>query len=242
MNLCIDIGNTRFKFAVFNADELVEVRRVTDEEVTNTITELFDLYQIENMIASSTRKGIHPDILSREKETKLFIELGHQSELPISIHYKTPSTLGRDRIATAVGADYLYPDEACIIVDAGTCITYDFIDKEGNFLGGNIAPGMRMRLKAMNEYTANLPLVDKHLPGEILGKSTEEALQNGAIRGTIYEIDSFIRQIEKKYGDSRIILTGGDANNFVDYFKSKIFVVQNLALIGLNQILKHNAK
>jgi len=128
------------------------------------------------------------------------------------------------------------------MIDAGTCITYDFIDGNGQFMGGNIAPGIRMRIEAMHDHTANLPLVDPILNKNELGQSTKEALQNGAVRGTIYEIDSFIRLIENKYGISKTILTGGDAFYFVDYFKSKIFVVQNLVLIGLNQILKHNAQ
>ena len=116
------------------------------------------------MAVSSTRKSIPESIRNFGKELKLYIELDHLTSLPISIAYLTPQTLGRDRIAGAVAAQFLYPDEGKIIVDAGTCITYDFVDSNGCFLGGNISPGIQMRIRAMNSHTANLPLVEMEIP------------------------------------------------------------------------------
>lgn len=241
MNLCIDIGNTRFKYGIFRGDELIEQFYGHEDELLSVLNRLTNDNMFEGLIVSTTRKNIPEPIQQLKFQLPTYIELSDQTPLPVTLDYKTPETLGRDRIAAAVGADSLFPDEGNIVIDAGTCITYDFVDQNGCFLGGNIAPGIRMRMQAMHDYTANLPLVELKFPDEILGKSTDEALQNGAIRGTIYEIESFIRLINDKYGKTKAILTGGDAIYFVDYFKSKIFVVQNLVLIGLNKILQHNA-
>jgi len=241
LHLCIDIGNTRFKLALFSGDELIELKKCKKNKLAGILANFDSKNTIKGMIVSTTRKKIPNLIKEYGKQLSKYIELSDKTPIPIKISYDTPETLGRDRIAAAVGADSLYPDEGNIVIDAGTCITYDFIDGNGQFMGGNIAPGIRMRIEAMHDHTANLPLVDPILNKNELGQSTKEALQNGAVRGTIYEIDSFIRLIENKYGISKTILTGGDAFYFVDYFKSKIFVVQNLVLIGLNKILHHNA-
>jgi type III pantothenate kinase len=241
-NLCIDIGNTRYKIAVFKADQLLSHSIALESELGSVLEEVFHHHPIQNMIVSSTRKGVNEVIKNKGKQLKTYIELKDSTALPIEIDYLTPETLGRDRIAAAVGADCLFPDEGNIVIDAGTCITCDFVDAGGKFLGGNISPGIQMRIRAMHEHTDNLPLVEAKNPPHMLGKTTEEALQNGAIKGTIYEIDSFIRVTSEKYGKSKVILTGGDAKYFVDYFKTKIFVVQNLVLIGLNKILQHNAQ
>jgi type III pantothenate kinase len=241
LNLCIDIGNTRFKIALFEGDEVIEMITCNKQELTPILNKLVEIYPVKAMIVSTTRKSIPKKIRIMGSQFKNYIELSDQTKVPINIEYRTPETLGRDRIAASVGANFLYPGEGNIVVDAGTCVTYDYISKEGSFLGGNISPGINMRMKAMNAFTSNLPLVELQSPSGILGQSTEEALQNGSIKGTIYEIDSFIREIENKYGKSKVILTGGDADYFVDYFKSKIFVVQNLVLIGLNKIIQHNA-
>lgn len=240
-NLCIDIGNSYYKLGVFLNDEIVLYKKTDENGLPGVLTDLQAMFSINNMIVSSVRKNIHNAILGMGAQLNTNIILDNNTPLPITINYKTPETLGNDRIAAAVGANFLYPGEGIIVVDSGTCITYDFIDKNAVFQGGNIAPGLHMRLQAMHDYTSQLPLPDLEKTDNLLGKSTTEALQNGAMQGTIFEIDSFIRQINKKYGDSRLILTGGDAIYFVDYFKSMIFVVQNLVLIGLNKIINYNA-
>ena len=130
-----------------------------------------------------------------------------------------------------------------MVIDAGTCITLDLLSAEGEFLGGNISPGIEMRLKAMNHFTARLPLVVRtlELPDE-LGDSTENAIRNGGELGSLMEVEGFIRHFQKKYRPLRVVLTGGDADFFVKHAKTKIFAHQNLVLIGLNQILQHNVK
>jgi len=240
-NLCIDIGNTRVKFGVFLDDAIIEVQRTGLREISDQLKVFSQKYPISRMIVSSTRLSIPDEIREYGQKMALYLELSHETALPVKLDYDTPETLGRDRIAGAVGAFALYPGQGVIIVDAGTCITYDFLDHNGVFRGGNIAPGMNMRLRAMHEFTEKLPLAPFQMQNEILGKSTVGALQNGAIQGTKFEIESFIRRMQLKFGDLKVIFTGGDANNFVDFFNSKIFVVQNLILIGLNKIINHNA-
>jgi type III pantothenate kinase len=240
-HLCVDIGNTRVKFGVFAGEALIEAKAGNVGEVYAKLSELEAIYPFSRMIVSSTRRDIPEEISSFGKTMELYLELSHEMDLPIQLDYETPETLGRDRIAGAAGAMAIFPGEAVIIVDAGTCITYDFLDQNGIFRGGSIAPGMRMRLKAMNAYTEKLPLAPFEPQNELLGKSTLKALQNGAIQGTKFEIESFIMHIKQKFGPIKVIFTGGDANNFVDFFNSKIFVIQNLVLIGLNKIINHNA-
>ncbi len=240
-HLCIDIGNTRVKLGVFLGDALIEVERTSLSGLGDVLKVFTQKYPIGRMIVASTKLGIPAEIREFGQKMTLYLELSHETSLPVELDYDTPETLGRDRIAAAVGALALYPGQGVIIVDAGTCITYDFLDQNGVFRGGNISPGMQMRLKAMHEFTDKLPLAPFQIQNEILGKSTIMALQNGAIRGTKFEIESFIRHMQQKFGDLTVIFTGGDANNFVDFFNSKIFVVQNLILIGLNKIINHNA-
>ncbi|HRQ30693.1 MAG TPA: type III pantothenate kinase [Saprospiraceae bacterium] len=240
-HLCIDIGNTRVKYGIFQSEELIDVTSTEIDKISDAIHELNESFNIGRMIVSSTRRDIPHCLREFGKNLPLYLELSHETPLPISLDYDTPETLGRDRIAGAVGAMSIYPGQAVIIVDAGTCITYDFLDQNSVFKGGNIAPGMRMRLQAMNSFTEKLPLAPFENQNEILGKSTIKALQNGAIQGTKFEIESFIMHMKQKFGALQVIFTGGDANNFVDFFYSKIFVVQNLVLIGLNKIINHNA-
>lgn len=239
LNVCIDIGNTKIKSGIFIKDKLVEI--VLDlEPLIILLKKEFKKNKRNkfNCIISTVRKQIPKELLSIQKKFDNFVILSDKSKLPISIDYKTPKTLGRDRIAAAVGAKKLFPKDNCIVIDAGTCITYDFVDKNNIFKGGNISPGIHMRIEAMHQFTHNLPLVDLKVNKNPLGKSTEEALQNGAVRGTFLEISSFIQLILDKYGYSKVIFTGGDTKYFVNYFKTTIFANQNLVFIGLNEILK----
>ena len=157
--------------------------------------------------------------------------------LPIKIAYKTPETLGRDRIAAAIGGKSLFPGKNICIITLGTCITYNIVDETGTFLGGNISPGLDIRLRAMNDYTANLPLLYPVEVKNFIGETTEQAMQNGAMYGTLFEIESFIVRIKKKINKINIILTGGGAFYFADKINSKIFVNSDVVLLGLNEII-----
>ncbi len=198
-------------------------------------------FDFSEVILSSTRKK--DEVLARNirKHCKLVV-LSHLTKLPIKLNYKTPKTLGRDRIAAVVGAHHMFPKSSNLVVDAGSCITFDFIDNKGEYHGGNISPGLWMRTKAMNDYSANLPIVPLKHTSTLLGNSTKSALQNGTILHTICEIEAFIDRCRHVYGRINVILTGGDARFLADNFKKKIFVDSNLILKGLNEILLYNAK
>lgn len=242
MNLIIDLGNTRVKCAVIDSigTILVIIRR-PKRYCFNVINDLLGKYKIKAAILSNTSS---PDESTLDLLNSLsqFIHLDENTALPIVNGYETPKSLGKDRIAAAVSSFLRFKNENVVFVDMGTCITMNFISSEGVFLGGNIHPGISMRLKAMHRFTAKLPLVEISVPEEIFGMSTVKALQNGAVKGAFLEIDAFIQLIQTKFGHIKVLLTGGDAHLFEKWTKNEIFVAPNLVLEGLNEILKYNAK
>ncbi len=238
MNLCIDIGNTKAKLAVF--DNSVQRYFYVDFELTHDkIDTILSEYSIERAILSSTRT-LEDDWLHQLREKVNLLIVDHSLPLPFTSKYETPETLGRDRIAGVMGAWSLFEGENCVVIDAGTCLTMDFIDSEGIYHGGNISPGIYLRRQSMHDFTDKLPLVDISFPSDFLGKSTEKALQNGILRGIKYEVESFIHRIEEEFGPTRVILTGGDTNFFDEHLNFAIFASPNLVLVGLNEILKLN--
>lgn len=237
--LCIDIGNTFEKLAVFDNGELRYYYKIEDM-TTAKLDEVIEEYDIKSAILSST-KIIDPVLREYFDRKMEYIVLDHLTPLPITNSYETPETLGRDRIAAAVGAHVVCPDVTCVIINAGTCITADVLTREGEYLGGNITPGIWMRLKAMHHFTDKLPSVDLVYHDDPLGKSTTQALQNGAVRGAIWEMQAFIDTIEARFGTVNVILAGGDTNIFADHLKCKIFARPDLVFIGLNEILRINA-
>ena len=160
--------------------------------------------------------------------------------LPVIIDYRSPKTLGSDRIAAVIGARAEAPDRDILVIDAGTCITYDMITATGHFLGGNIAPGIKMRLRSMNKFTEKLPVVEKNGDTPLLGYDTETAMRSGAILGACYEIEGYISSLRQEYPELLIFLTGGDAFLLADKLKTSIFVDDCIVLKGLNRILYHN--
>lgn len=184
-----------------------------------------------------------PEALSLLRQrVHCFVHFDHTSQIPVRIGYHTPHTLGLDRIAAVVGASMECPGRPVLIVDAGTCVTYDLLTADGTFVGGNIAPGIRLRLLAMHEHTGKLPLVSDS--GEIpeIGFSTETAMRAGATLGVAYEIEGYMARLNEVYPDLFVFLTGGDALKLAAKIKSRIFVNENLVLTGLNRILQENAK
>ena len=240
MNLAIDVGNTRTKVGLFKAGQLYK-RMDFDAISKNKIIELATNHNAQNIILSSVALS-----LSREEEEEIrhlfpFLILSTNTALPIQNLYHTPETLGKDRIAGVVGAHVMHPGQSCLVIDAGTCITYDLLLDGERYLGGNIAPGIKMRLKAMHTFTASLPNVP--LSGgqkEWIGKDTISALQNGAEVGALLEAEGFIKYCEEKHGEIKVIFTGGNADFFAKHLKRLIFVNQNLVLIGLNKIAEYN--
>jgi type III pantothenate kinase len=203
------------------------------------IKRLCTQYEIKDALLSSTR-DIEWKVLQKAKEYISIKILDHNTSIPIENLYQTPETLGKDRLAGVIGAAALYPAQTLMVVDIGTCITYDIIDEYKKYHGGNISPGVHLRLKAMHRYTDKLPLVDYLVNDDEIGKTTVKAMQNGAVYGTIGEIDSFIRRIKQKFGRLTVIFTGGDADKFANMLETKIFVLPYLILQGLNEIILHN--
>lgn len=236
MNLTIDIGNTRVKTGVFDRNDLVDAQ-VYEHVDQLSLQSLIDEYHVTHVIAASTSVEIDTTEL---QAPGLSIRLSYKTPIPIENHYRTPETLGQDRLAGVVGASWLYPGTNVLVIDAGTCITYDFLEKTGKYLGGNIAPGLDMRYKAMHRYTERLPEVERGDTGSLLGETTQEALQNGGLMGVLMEIAGYIEILRNKYTHVDTVLTGGDASYLAGHLNSGLSVEPHLILIGLNQILQHN--
>ncbi len=240
MYLCIDHGNSRTKTGVFNeGGELVKTDSFSDDAL-NQIKTLIGENKIGHAIISTT--GKHDWNTSELELPGTVMELSHTTPLPIEIIYSTPETLGRDRIAAACGAFAKYPGKNCLVVDAGTCLTMDLLLSKGIFVGGNIAPGVEMRLWAMHKRTARLPLVEPGFPELAFGDSTRHALQNGACLGVIMEIEGILNRAKEAYGEVSVVITGGDSTLLATKLESQIFVEPELVIQGLFQILSFNVK
>ncbi len=241
MQLIIDIGNSNSKFAVFNGNELIDFGQVTNEDTVVEMTEILNKYrQLDKAIFSSVREN--PPFVRYIKEHLTTLELSHTTPLPVKLNYKSPETLGRDRIAGAVGASSLYGNPV-LSIDAGTCITFDFVNENGEYQGGAISPGIDMRLKAMHQFTGKLPYVKFDAtvaPISLIGKNTHESLLAGAVNGTIYEIEQSVEHYRKQYPALKVVICGGDATFLAKAVKNSIFADPLLVLKGLNIILQFN--
>jgi type III pantothenate kinase len=240
MNLVIDIGNSHIKLALFNSKgDLVEGFR-RDNNAFPEIISLIEKISAQKAIVSSVGRlesGYRGIFLKRWNEV---IFLDKNTNLPIKVVYKTPETLGLDRIAAAAGAHLIFPGFHVLIIDMGTAITIDFLSAHGEFLGGNISPGMQTRFKALNNYTAKLPLVEADNSYPEFGTNTRTAIAAGVQQGIIYEIDRYIDEYERQYPGCKFIITGGDSGFFVSRLKRPIFAQPELVLTGLNSILEFN--
>lgn len=239
MNLIIDKGNTRTKIGIFKDCEIVFVESYNKIQ-KSILNKLYEEYNFKNIIICST-SDIDNDLKNYLKDnSKCFIEFNTSITVPIEILYKSINTLGPDRIAAVIGAKTIYPKSNILVIDAGTAITYEFLNEKEQYVGGNISPGLEMRFKSLNYYTKKLPLVNQKDVFTFIGQSTEEAIVNGVQNGLIFEIESYINIFRRKYDNLRIIMTGGDALFFAKKLKNPIFVDENLVLKGLNNILDFN--
>jgi type III pantothenate kinase len=241
MNAVIDIGNSRIKVGFYNKNVLAE-QLVWESWNLQKFKTRATNHSIQNVILCNVGKVI-PTEIEKFLQSFFFIELNSKTPLPIQMQYKTPETLGKDRIAAVVGAFDLFANENCLVMDAGTCITYEILTEEGVYLGGNIAPGLAMRLQAMHHFTAKLPQVEVGETESWIGYSTVSAMQNGAQLGLILEIEGFIGRCRREWENLNVILTGGDAAFLAKYLDHKNISIQpNLVLQGLNKILNYNVE
>jgi type III pantothenate kinase len=239
LNLVIDIGNTLQKIALFNNDECVYGQSfpfITKE----IITSVFNQYAIQHAIISSVAEVDEQISAFLHKNTTL-IHYTHQTKLPVTILYKSAETLGLDRIANAVGAAALFPNRNVLSIQVGTCLVLDFVNENGEYLGGSISPGLQMRFEALHEKTKKLPLLRAPFEAShFLGTDTNESILCGVIKGMGYEIDGFISDYKEQFKELTVLFSGGDVPCLQKFIKNTIFAAPNVVLIGLNEIIKYN--
>ena len=238
MNLVIDIGNTRVKAALFKENLLLELK------IYNSVSELIsDL----NFI----RKGKNASIGSVVDDLDLFYSalnsliptsvFTSQTKTPLTNLYYSVNTLGSDRLLAAIGAYTLYPNTDILVIDAGTCIKYNFTNSKNEYLGGGISPGIQMKFKALEHFTSKLPLVELDTNfNDLIGTNTQNSILSGVLNGSVAEIEGIINEYKILYPNIICVLTGGDSEFLAKRLKNSIFTHQNLVLIGLNDILNYN--
>jgi type III pantothenate kinase len=235
--LCLDFGNTRLKCAVFNK-ELEDVVVLSGETVA-VVEDLLEKYTPSKTILSSVINH-DPAIETLLASKTKFHKLGAESKLPVTIPVGKPETVGADRLALVVAAVHLYPRQHNLVIGLGSCITYNFVNKHGQFLGGSISPGMEMRFKSMHDHTALLPMIKADPNFPLVGYDTKTNMLSGVILGMAKEIDGIIDEYALKYSNFNVLLTGGDMPFFVPHLKNKIFADPYLIYKGLYAISEYN--
>ncbi|APQ16897.1 type III pantothenate kinase [Maribacter hydrothermalis] len=240
MNLIIDAGNTKVKLAIFKKAEIIHLETVATYDFVEAVKKTFkDFPQIKSAIISSVGS------LSKEQINIMavfcdFYELSNASKVPFKNSYASPQTLGVDRLALATAAFYYKPHSNILVIDAGTCITYDMVNDFDEYLGGAISPGVQMRYNAMHDQTAKLPLLEKKELLDYIGNTTENCIHSGVVYGVSHEIDGVIDLYKGRFKDLTIILTGGDALFLSKRLKNTIFADSKFLLKGLNYLLEYN--
>ena len=235
----IDIGNTKTKYAHFVSDRIKEKGVCNTEEISKIVYVYSE--KVKNIMLSSV-KPIPDLVLSkpRNKDCKLVV-LSSELEMPFKTSYNSPETLGSDRLALIAGAVSFFPNRPVLIIDAGTCITFDFVDSKKNHLGGAISPGLQMRLNALESQTSALPTVNLREPYKLIGDSTENSILSGVVNGAIKELDGTIETYKKRYPETIVLITGGDLGFFDKKLKNSIFADEDILLKGMYFIQKHYA-
>jgi len=239
MSLMIDIGNTKTKYAHFVSDHIKEKGVCNTEDISKIVYVYSE--KVKNIMLSSV-KPIPDLVLSkpRNKDCKLVV-LSSELEMPFKTSYNSPETLGSDRLALIAGAVSFFPNRPVLIIDAGTCITFDFVDSKKNHLGGAISPGLQMRLNALESQTSALPTVNLREPYKLIGDSTENSILSGVVNGAIKELDGTIDTYKKRYPETIVLITGGDLGFFDKKLKNSIFADEDILLKGMYFIQKHYA-
>lgn len=243
MKLVIDIGNTLAKIAVLSKSDIIDLVSIETISIRD-IEKLLDTYPgITTGIVASVRE-IDPDFVSFLNSKLKCIQLNELTLLPFSNKYKTPASLGYDRIAAVAGASGIFPENNLLVINAGTCITYDLITSENEYLGGSISPGIQMRFAALHTFTEKLPLIKPEFDAkiEIIGNDTETSILSGVLNGVLNEVDGIIDRYKNQFPDLKIIVSGGDYKYFDKNLKNNIFATPNIVLKGLNRIHDFNEK
>ncbi len=242
MILVVDVGNTRIKAAVFEGDMLLKVFIFVKKEWQNNIENILKKYKkLTHLVISSVGNLEKEAFLGYDNRLKIHF-ISHKDVFPFVNKYATPQTLGIDRMVLAAGATLQFPNQNRLVIDAGTCVTYDFIDENDTYLGGAIAPGLRLRYESLHNFTAKLPLLTLQNPDYLIGKSTSESIHSGVVNGFVYEIDGFIDEYKALYSNFIIILTGGDTDFLAKRLKNTIFANSNFLLESLNQTFQYKIK
>ena len=241
MNLIIDIGNTSTKLAVFQRDKVLIAKTVEGFSLVIEVENLLKQFnEIKRGFVSSVGFLSEDELKTLEKRLPMTV-LNSTLKLPFKVHYKTPNSLGADRLALMAAAATQYSGKNVLVIDAGSCITYDFIDSKKNYLGGAIAPGIQMRYKSLGDFTSSLPTLQKIVPKNSIGNSTHDSIHSGVINGVLYEIEGTVNKYQNKYPDLTVILTGGDADFLCKQLKISIFANSDFLLEGLNFLLEYNS-
>jgi type III pantothenate kinase len=238
VTLCFDFGNTRLKCAVFTNGVLSREIFLNDDSDVSVLPILAE-FKPEKTILSSVINH-RPELEDLLAERSWFHRLSHRSLLPFRIPAGKPETVGTDRLAMMAAAVNEFPGSHILVIGLGSCITYNFINKYGDFLGGGISPGMEMRFRSLHEFTAKLPLVKSEWNLPLIGYDTKTNILSGVILGMVHEIDGIIDSYASRYRNFNVLLTGGDTGYFGQHMKNKIFADPNLIYKGLYAICEHN--
>lgn len=240
MYIILDLGNTNQKAGIFDGEKLIKLEQ-HDRLSLPLLRKMLDEYpQVSAGIMSSVVHVTASVAKLLQSRLEFFIELTSQTPLPLKNLYKTPDSHGKDRLACAVAASRLFEGSPVLVVNAGTCITYDLVNRRNEYLGGAIAPGLRMRLQAMNTFTGKLPLIELQDPAGIVGNDTQSSILNGAVYGTVAEVREMVRQYRNLEPGLKVILSGGDMECLDKLLKIRIFALPNIVMIGLKYILEYN--
>ena len=241
MNLTIDIGNTNVKMGVFEQNKIKSV------QIFDKTNEKEFIKYFEDIPENTIKSAIICSVIDNYKEFRGVLEsrfrvivFDTSTPIPIKNFYLTPNSLGPDRLAAIIGARLIFNKGNILSINAGTCITYDFLNKNNEYIGGAISPGLMMRYKALNTFTGKLPLLETIEETNLIGRNTLESIKSGVINGTIAEVDAVIEKYKCLYDDISVIMTGGDSEFLVNHLKNSIFAAPYLVLQGLNEVVNYN--
>ena len=242
MILTIDVGNTRIKGAVFEEDTLLELFLFEKNKLHKNIENILKKYQTCIYLVVASVGAIEKEAFSAFAKNINVHFVSHDDIFPFENRYETPKTLGIDRMVLAAGAVFKHPKQNRLVIDAGTCVTYDYINAEDQYFGGAISPGLQLRYKTLNDYTSKLPLLTLNEPKSYIGSNTTESIHSGVVNGLVYEIEGFIAKYQEIDPNFIIILTGGDTDFLAKRLKNTIFANSNFLLESLNQTFQYKIK